>query len=387
MSVSANPAVPFVRLSGFYFFYFAILGLLLPYWPLYLKTQGFGAQAIGELMAVLVGTKLIAPFLWGWLADSTGKHLGVIRWACVMMVIAFAGVFWAHSYWPLLLVLLVSSFFWNAALPQFEVVTLNHLRKDLGLYGRIRLWGSWGFIATAVALGPLLDQTGVGILPVLLLVLFAGMALSSWAVPAPPVVEHVEVQGSLWAAFRQRGVLALFVVCFLIQVSHGPYYTFFAIFLEDNGYSRTTSGLLWGLGVLAEIGVFWAMAPLLAKVGAYRLMLIAAVVTLVRWVLLVVVVDHPFWLAATQVMHLATFGIYHAVAIHWVHRFFTGRLQGRGQALYSSLSFGAGGAVGAYLSGLVWDDWGAANTFYAASVAATLALVVAWLGLRESVGK
>jgi len=232
-----------------------------------------------------------------------------------------------------------------------------------------------------------LDQTGVSILPMLLLALFAGMALSSWAVPAPPVIEHVHAQGSLWAAFRQRGVLALFVVCFLIQVSHGPYYTFFAIFLEDHGYSRTASGLLWGLGVLAEIGVFWAMAPLLARVGAYRLMLIAAVVTLVRWVLLVIVVDHPFWLAFTQIMHLATFGIYHAVAIHWIHRFFTGRLQGRGQALYSSLSFGAGGAVGAYLSGVLWDDFGAANTFYAASIAATVALFVAVIWLRVPVSE
>ena len=122
----------YLRLSGFYLFYFAILGVLLPYWGLYLRALGFEPARIGELMAIPQATKLFAPSLWGWLADRSGQRMRVVRWACLASVLCFGGVYAAGgSYWGLALVMLLFSFFWNAALPQFEAVTLNHLGEHV----------------------------------------------------------------------------------------------------------------------------------------------------------------------------------------------------------------------------------------------------------------
>ena len=118
------------RLSGFYFFYFASLGALIPYWGLYLKSLGFGVVEIGELVAIIMATKIIAPNIWGWIADHTGRRMRIVRIACLLATLSFAGVFIGHGYWLLVLVMSLFSFFWNAALPQFEATTLNHLGTE-----------------------------------------------------------------------------------------------------------------------------------------------------------------------------------------------------------------------------------------------------------------
>ena len=156
----------YVRLSGFYLVYFAILGVLLPYWGLYLLALGFDPARIGELMAIPQATKLVAPTLWGWLADRSGQRLRIVRGACLAAVVLFAGVYAVGgSYAGLMLVMLGFSFFWNAALPQFEVITLNHLGAEIHRYSRVRLWGSVGFIVAAVGVGFLVERWGVGLVP------------------------------------------------------------------------------------------------------------------------------------------------------------------------------------------------------------------------------
>lgn len=105
------PVHLYLRLSGFYLVYFASLGVLLPYWGPYLAWLGFGPARIGELMAIPQATKLVAPALWGWLADRTGRRMRVIRWACLAAALAFAGVYPANdSYLGLALVTVLFSF-------------------------------------------------------------------------------------------------------------------------------------------------------------------------------------------------------------------------------------------------------------------------------------
>ena len=167
------------RLSGFYFFYFASLGALIPYWSLYLQSLGFGAVEIGELTAVILATKIVAPNIWGWIADHTGRHMAVVRISSLFAAIMFTGVFIQQSYWWLVAVMVSFSFFWNAALPQFEVTTLNALGDETQGYSKIRLWGSIGFIITVVALGPLIEKTGADRLPLTVLLLLVGIWLST----------------------------------------------------------------------------------------------------------------------------------------------------------------------------------------------------------------
>lgn len=366
------------RLSGFYLFYFGTLGALVPYWTLYLKSLGFGPAQIGELMAIVLGTKVIAPNVWGWIADRRGVRMPIVRFASLLAAVTFAGVFLASGYWWLAAVMSVFSFFWNAALPQFEANTLSHLGADAERYTRIRVWGSIGFIAVVTGLGPALDAWGVGLLPWALLALMSGIWLATVTVPERPVATHEAPHEGLGAVLRQPAVAALLAACFLIQLSHGPYYAFYSIYLEDHGYSRTLIGQLWALGVLAEVVLFLVMHALIRRYGLRNLFLATFALTTLRWVLVGLFPGMLPVLLGAQLLHAASFGVYHAVAIQLIHRFFRGRHQGRGQALYSSLSFGAGGAVGSLLAGYAWDTAGPLYTYLGAACVSALGLFTVW---------
>lgn len=371
------------RLSGFYLFYFASLGALVPYWGLYLQSLGFSVVEIGELVAIIMATKIVAPNIWGWIADHTGRRMRIVRLACLLATLTFAGVFAVRGYWWMALVMSAFSFFWNAALPQFEANTLNHLGTDTHRYSSIRLWGSIGFILTVAALGAWFERAGTGGLPLVLVGLFAAIWFSSLLVPEKAAghlpLEHLPLRRVL----SQPVVISVLLVCFLMQLSHGPYYTFYSIYMEANGYSEGLIGQLWAVGVIAEIGVFLKMRSWLPRHGARRLLLAATALTALRWLLLAGFVADLWVMVFAQTLHAASFGLYHAVAIHLFHQLFRGRLQGRGQALYSSVSFGAGGALGSFAAGYLWQGVGAAWMYLAAAAVALLALGVGWWGIRH----
>jgi len=377
-----NKCVPYWRLSSFYFFYFASLGALVPYWGLYLQSLNFDARAIGELMAIIMVTKIIAPYLWSWIADHTGKSMMIIRMAAVMSVVSFAGVFISSEFWWLALVMMGFSFFWNASLPQFEAVTMNHLGTDTHKYSVIRLWGSLGFIVSVVGLGLWLDSQSYSRVPQVVIVLYIGIALASFLVPQSQGQTHHSSHGSILSVVRQPTVIALMLVCFLAQMSHGPYYTFYSIYLKQHSYSSSIIGWMWALGVMAEIIVFLYMQRLMPRFGPKRLLMVALLLTGMRWLLIGHFVEYGLVILMAQLLHAASFGLYHAVAIELFHRLFKGKLQGRGQALYSSISFGAGGAVGSYASGLLWDQLSPEVVFSLAALVAFLGFVISWRFIR-----
>ena len=368
--------MPYWRLSSFYFFYFALLGALVPYWGLFLQNRGFDAVAIGQLMAILMATKIVAPNLWGWLGDHLGHRMPIVRFASLASLLVFTGMFFAHGFWLIALVMALYSFFWNASLPQ--VVTFNYLKERVARYARIRLWGSVGFIVTVILLGILVDQQGTEVVLPALLLIFVGIWLSSLTVsdPRPQVLQGE--QPSLLNVLRRPAILAFFAAVFLMQMSHGPYYAFYSIYMEEQGYSKTLIGQLWALGVLAEVAVFVVMHRLLQCWGARRVLVASLVLAGLRWYLIGFYPDVLGLLLLAQLLHAATFGTFHASAIHLVHHYFPGSLQGRGQALYSSLSFGAGGALGSLGSGFAWETLGPAFSFSLASVSALLGAVIAW---------
>lgn len=369
------------RLSGFYLFYFASLGALIPYWSVYLRSLDFSVGEIGELIAVLMATKIIAPNVWGWIADHTGRRMAIVRLASLLTAVAFTGVLLGSGYWWLVGVMVVFSFFWNASLPQFEATTMNHLGDDTHRYSSIRLWGSVGFIIAVAMLGWLIETRGEGILPLALCLLFFGIWLSSLLVPESAAGHLPLDQEPLRQVLSRPAVVSLLVVCFLMQASHGPYYAFFSIYLEDYGYSPTHIGLLWALGVAGEIGVFLMMARLLPRFGPRRLLLIALALASLRWCLIAGYAESVGVIIFAQLLHAASFGLYHAVAIYLIHSLFTGTHQGRGQALYSSISFGAGGAIGVLVSGYLWVSVGPESMYLFAAAISLSALIVVYRGI------
>lgn len=374
------PGVPYWPLSGYYFLFFATIGIYIPYWPLYLRSIRFDAEQIGVISAVVVVTKIFSTYLWGWVVDRVGMRMPVVQYTALFSPLIFALVLLVDDFYMVALVMFFFSLFWSASLPQVEASTLNSLGESSYAYTFIRLWGSVGFAAIS-SLGVVFEFISITYVPWLLLLPMSLVWLQTLAIPELPVKTRSRSDPPLSAGkvFFQPKVLALLLICFLMLASHGPYYTFYSIYLEESGYSKTLIGLMWALGVVAEIVLFLFMQRLIMLFGLRKLLILSLLMAGLRWFLLACFVDNIVLLSFAQCLHAGTFGIYHAAAIQYVHSYFTGNLQGRGQGLYSSVSFGAGFAVGSILTGYGWDTLGGTACFGIASAVAFFAVAVAWL--------
>ena len=211
-----------------------------------------------------------------------------------------------------------------------------------------------------------------------------GILVLALRLPEAPPVRLVREAPSIVSILRQPKVAALMTACFAMSAAHGAFYVFYSIHLAGHGYSKTEVGALWSLGVLAEIGVFMTMSRLSRRYSLRAILLASFAAAVLRFALMGWGVESAFIMIFVQLMHGLTFGAYHASAIAAVTEWFPGKAQGRGQALYSSLSFGAGGLLGALIAGRTWDDWGAGWTFSLASVFALAGFMLVWRWVREA---
>ncbi|HKY90364.1 MAG TPA: MFS transporter, partial [Nevskiaceae bacterium] len=329
------------RLSGVFFLYYVAVGAWVPFWPLYLQHLGYTPAQIGIALGATGGVRIFLPVIWGWVMDRSGHRMPWIVGSMLVSSIFFAMVPWTSSFAWLVALHVAYAIFWNAALPAFDVVTLNHIAQTGAHYTRIRLWGSIGFIVAVAALGPILDRTGVG--PVPWVVVGAMLAMVAFGATIPDVHDrraHLAPPTSFLASLRRPGILALLGAAFLSQLSFAPFYGFFSIYLEQHDYDRGTIGMLWALGVIAEVIVFLYTGCIIQRHGARAVLMISVTATAVRWVMLALFVDVPVLLVTSQVMHFLSFALFHAVTVHYIHELFPGRLQGRGQALLAGTSYG-----------------------------------------------
>jgi len=375
------PYVPYWRLSGYYFFYFAFIGVFSPYFGLYLQSLSFSAWDISLLMTQMQLMRLVGPFFWSSLADRFGHRLRVIRLTGVVTLGVFCIFFIARRFEVLLATMGVFAFFWVAALPLVETLTFDHLRDDPGRYSRIRLWGSVGFVVTVLGIGGLLDWWPLVSLLWMCALCLGGISLCGLFIPEALVPQSHEIHPAIGHILRQPRVWALLGACFFMSAAHGALNIFYSIFLSDHGYGTSVAGGLWTLGVVAEIGVFFHMARALRRFGLRQILIASLVAAVVRFVMIGQSLEYLVVLAMAQLLHGLTFGAFHSAAIAAVNRWFPGSTRSRGQALYSSLSFGAGGTVGGLASGWAWDHFGGEMAFALGSLFALagLILVIGWV--------
>jgi PPP family 3-phenylpropionic acid transporter len=282
--------------------------------------------------------------------------------------------------WWLVAVVALHSVFWNAILAQYEVITLASLGEQVHRYGQVRLWGSVSFIAAVVGGGQLFDRVSITWLPQLLLALLVLIAAGTLVIREPAVARREPAAAGLRELLGARAVQAFLAASFLLQFSHAPYYGFFSLYLEQHGYNRAATGLIWSLGVIAEIGVFAFAHRLLARFGLRAILLASLLLAALRWLMIGFGVDSLALLLVAQCLHAASFGSFHAAGIEFLRRHFGAAQQGQGQAVYAAVSFGAGGALGALVSGLLWD-----LSARLGFVVAALAALAGWWIVRAAV--
>ena len=376
------PRAASLALSAYYFAYFAYVGAYSPYITLYLNDIGLAATQIGVLYAIPQVMRIFGPAAWGILADRLGTTATILRLAAVLAWLSFCGLYLGTSFTWVFAVLIAMHFFTSAQMPLIETITLDHVCDTPGQYGRIRVWGSVGFILSVLGLGYLLDHLAVATVLHVVAVLLLATVLAAWIVPERGKSGRAAGGVPLAAILARPAVQGFLAAGFLNAFAHAALYTFYSIHLKEHGYSASTIGWMWSIGVLIEIGVFQYMPQITRHFRLESLYFSTFVVCAVRFMIIGWSADVFWLLVIAQTMHAFTFAVYHASAVGLVARHFGPRHQARGQALFISVSYGAGGFTGGIACGLMWDAFGAQWTFTASAIAGALGAGVLALSRR-----
>ena len=376
---------PYWRLSAYYFFYFAFLGVFSPYFGLYLQSRSFSAWDIGLLMSQMQLMRLFGPYVWGALADRLGKRLFVIRLTSIGTLVAFSAFFWISRFDAYMAAMAILAFFWSASLPLVEALTFDHLRENAARYSRVRLWGSVGFIAAVLASGALLDFLPLDAVLWFTVASLLAIVVSSMSVPDAAAHQSHEDSAPVAAILTLPSVRALLAAGLCMQAAHGAMNIFYSIYIAGLGYSKSVVGGLFSLGVVAEIAMFFFMSRVMRRYSLRRILIASFAVAVGRFLLIGWFATLPVLIFA-QTLHSLTFGAFHAASIAAINHWFRGSARARGQALYSSVAFGAGGLLGGLVSGWSWDHLGGGIAFTLSSLFALigLVLIVKWVSMNEA---
>lgn len=373
--------LPFAALSASYF---AHIGFFNPYLPLWLKDLGFGLLAISVLTSVQSATRLFAPYGWGWLSDHTGERVKLLRFGASMALLFSVGLWFEPGFVGMMVVLLLM-FTHTSSMMSLSEAAMAHLVSQGGAfdarrYGRVRLFGSLGFLVTVVAAGVWFQQRGLQDFPAWTLLTLVAVTISVWFVPDLKESVHPdEPKIRVGPVLRQPAVRWLFASMFFHVLAHIFIYIFFSLYLDELGYSKTVIGLLWAASVLVEIGWFYTQGRWLPLLSLTGWLVLASVLMVLRMGLTAgLPLVWPLLLIA-QATHAITFAAHHTVCIALLSQHFPARLRGRGQALYTVIGYGVPGVLGGLLGGVLSTRWGLTSVFW---LAGGTALVAAGCALR-----
>ncbi|MBW8368625.1 MAG: MFS transporter [Arenimonas sp.] len=364
------------RFSLFYFFYYAALGAYTPYIGRWVDGLGHSGYVVGAMLGLWYGSRIVSPPVWAALSGRSARPGEWFVGGCALTLLCFAGFLFTQSAWALLGVMAAFGLFYNAVMPQFEAMTLTALGPRTDLYGRLRVWGSIGFLLVASSYGALMDHFGDRAFPWLTLPLFAAMLVAAWPHrhDTPPAhVDTVEDAGHLW---KRPGVRRFLLMALLMQVGFGPFYVFYTLHMQAAGHSGAAIGMLWAIGVLIEIAMFWQAPKLIGRFGASRLLMVCMAVTVVRWTVTALFAHSlPVMMLAAST-HALSFAVFHACVMRQMSTFFPGKRAAAGQSLLYGFSSGVGGVLGAGMAALAWESAGGGRLAFLLGAAVT---VVAWV--------
>lgn len=369
--------LPFAALSATYF---AHIGFFNPYLPLWLKAQGLPITVISLLASVQSFTRVFAPYAWGALSDHTGERVRLLRISAMLALVASVGLWLPGDAWWIGLVLLLLFTNTSSMMSLTEAAMAHLVAGDWGRYGKVRLWGSAGFMVTVFAAGACFERWGMGSFPAWTAVTLAGVLACTWWLPNVKEEPHHaghEAHEPIAAALARPAVRWFFASLLFHVMAHFAVYAFFSLYLDSLGYSKATIGALWAVSVVVEIGWFYAQGRLIGRRTMEQWLVICAIATALRMAITAGLGGWLVALFAAQLLHALTFATHHTACIALVSKHFPGRLRGRGQALFTVTGYGFGGVLGVLAGGALADRWGFEAMYAAAAGLGLLAFACA----------
>ena len=376
-----------VRLGAFFGAYFAYVGLFSPYLPLWLNARGFSPAEIGVLISPMQWARVFGPPAWGWLADHVRGPRGVarvIQIAAVAALIASLGLLTSLPFWPLFALFCVLSFFLSGQVPIAESLAMQAGGGSLKRYGRMRVWGSIGFIVAVLSAGPWFDRVGIDWLPASLIGALLILVVASALLPGREVQAAATRHRLMGQVLRDGRLRSFLLASFLMLIAHAPLYTLFSLWLHQQGYSTTEIGLLWALGVVAEIVMFQFQHRLFDRFSIGQCWVASYGVTAIRFLMIACSGGSLVVIIFAQILHAVTFGIHHSASMALIRQWFPAQAQARGQALYTMASYGLGGSIGGIAAGWLWEVVFPEFVFVVSAAAAVGGAIVAVIGLKAA---
>jgi len=361
--------------GSFFFLYFAYIGLVSPYASLFFLDRGFNVIEIAVLMSMLQVTRIVGPFSWGWLSDYLSNRIGIIRVCACLAALVFLSIFFLHSYISFFIWMFVLHTILSSQMPLGETATIHALYKDNTFdkrYGRLRLWGSIGFITMVLAAGELFQRKGIELYPIVGVIVLFALALTTFCLHEPKMERRKMVKGELWVVLLNPDVRWFLISGFFMIFAHAALYVFYSLYLANLGYDKFQIGLFWALGVAAEVIFFYYQNKVLSRLDAEVILQGTFGIGVIRFILIAFLPITSVLILA-QLMHAATFAAHHSAATKLLQRWFTGPLQARGQAVMATVSYGLGGTMGGLCAGWIWDFSQPRDVFVVAAFACGIA--------------
>ncbi len=372
-TVASLPA--FWRLGAHYAAYFGLAGLIGTFLPLYFQARGLTAFQIGLVMAMAQMMRMVGPNLWGWLSDRATRRTPMLRATAIVLALAFALLFIPGGFGFVFATMVLVAMFQTAQMPIAEALASARLRGSADAatrYGRLRLCGSVGFVVVVLSAGPLFDHVGIGAATWVGSALTLLLVAAAFAVPEQAVHEAPHERVSVRRRLAEPRVRWFLLSAALMVFAHGAMYTYLSIYLAQLGYSKTAIGVYWVLSVVFEIAFFYTQGRWFARFGLYPLLTASFFVAAVRFLLIGQFAGVWWLLAIAQLLHAVSFAVHHGASVMTVQRWFPGRAAARGQALYISAAYGAGGSAGSLVAAYLWTWAGPQWAFGCGSAAALL---------------
>ena len=357
-------------LGAYYFFYFALVGVYVIFMPKVLLELGYSAVDVGIIYAAAPFMRFLLPFIFRHYVSLTFKIYLFSLLMTFIGTLLFLGT--VDNFWLYLVANLLFGASMGISLPYVETIALASLSKNR--YGKVRLWGSLGFMGIALLLGKILE-TPYEVLYYLSITAFLTLIFGGILV-RHDTVDHPVTQDN--SSFSLSKYWAFWLSVFLMQVGFGGFYNFFTIYETAHGVSLEMTSWMWSFGVICEVFMLYFQGPLLQR-NLLNILKFAILVTSARWMILYLFPDSISITFASQSLHAISFALYHTAAITYVFSLYTQKKLA--QQFFLGIAFGLGGSVGALLSGKIYGE----NIFLIESIITFMAFVVLWIHQKRKI--